>query len=141
MSFSSPKPEPVEVTQRSTAEVPAFLKPFITGEGLEGALSGADPRGLLPRALSLSEGPISPGLPSGQDRLEPFTAGQEFGLNRLSARGLFGSPEGRAATGYAVNALGDPTENPLVRDAITRAQPPIAAGLIQLTMVATIFAI
>lgn len=42
----SPDPAPTrEVTQTSTSEPPAFVRPFITGQGLSGALSaGVEPR-------------------------------------------------------------------------------------------------
>lgn len=101
--MSSPKPQaPQQIPTTTTVSPPSFLTPFITGQGLEGALSNADPNGFLPTAFGLSQNFGSDPLPGAEERLAPLNFGQELGA--LSLIGRAGA--GGEAEGFLTNLLG-----------------------------------
>lgn len=122
----SPDPQPRETTTTTTSEPPAFVRPFITGQGLSGALQGADPNALLPRAFQLSQEGLQPTLIPGEERVAPFTPSQQLSLAGLETLGLSGTPETQAAGQQVVSTLNrDPTQNPLVDSLVATSQGDI----------------
>ena len=125
MSGGGSQPAPQNVTQVSSSEPPAFVQPFSTGQGLEGALSGSDPRGFLPRAFELSERDFVP-LPSGSERIQGFDPLEQQGINQIAAGAQAGSPEQAAIRNFALGQLGQtPGANPFVDQLVGTAQGDI----------------
>jgi hypothetical protein len=122
---SQDAPAPQQISQVSTSAPPGFVQPFITGEGLPGALEGKDPNAFLPRVFNQANQPFQP-LPTAADRIEPFDPSEVAGLGAIEANALAGSPETAAIRDFSLGQLTQtPGQNPLVDQLVGTAQSDI----------------